>query len=723
MNPALPLLAGLSLAGWGLRRWRAAVLACGLAGVALLAGALRLPDGIPSPGADLARRAPWTASVEAIQGNVAQQDVTFQVYPWLLYLRQEVRAGRWPFWNPHQFSGMTFWGNGQSAPLSPFHVLFVLLPLRLGFVVLPWAKVVCGGLGVFLLLRELGSSEAAATAAALVYPLSGMLVSFLLFPMGSALALVPWVFLAVERLATGSGGWPALGLAVGLQGLCGHPETSLHTALLCALYLALRGTGAGTAARTWLRFAAGWLAGGLVAAAALAPLAVAVAASSRWQEAAELAGPEPAWRTLVSLPARLVLPDMFGNPARGTWWGPFNYLASAVYAGALALPFAALGAAGARRDRRRMAWLVVLFFAAAGAYRLPGVRQGLEALPLLGSALHHRLLFGVELGLAVLAGLGVDAWREGRGRAGLWGVGLGCGLAAIAVAMYRGDWHAHDALSAQTSALVLAAALWGLFASSLLLRPATRVRWTMALLVVLAGDLILAHRALNPAQRLRDLYPSTGAVEFLRGREGRVAATGEVLRPNAAMVYGLDDVRGDDPLKPLRYERLLAQAGAHHAAYFAPLARWDAGWLDRLAVRWVMTAPGEAAPDSGWRAAYDGADARVFERGGDAVWVRWSTGEHGSLRVVQRAPGWWEIAVEAREAGRVIVSEGWDAGWRAAVGGERRRVEPADALLAVDVPAGSSRLRLTYEPAGLRWGAAGTVLGLALLLLGRRFAP
>ena len=61
MNPALPLLAFLSLAGLLLRRREIGIpwAACGLAGIALLWPALRLPDGIPSPAATMAATAPW----------------------------------------------------------------------------------------------------------------------------------------------------------------------------------------------------------------------------------------------------------------------------------------------------------------------------------------------------------------------------------------------------------------------------------------------------------------------------------------------------------------------------------------------------------------------------------------------------------------------------------------------------------------------------------------
>ncbi|HUP43365.1 MAG TPA: hypothetical protein VM599_09155, partial [Thermoanaerobaculia bacterium] len=167
MNPAVPLLLALSLAGlaawrFGSGAWRDGGLAwgaCGLAAMLLLAPALAIPDGIPSPAANLGQHVPWRSledpDLDPARGNRHLRDVAQQVQPWLLYLRHELRAGRLPFWNPHQLSGTPFWSNGSSAPLFPFHLLVAALPVQLGLVFLPWLRLVVGGCGAWALAREL----------------------------------------------------------------------------------------------------------------------------------------------------------------------------------------------------------------------------------------------------------------------------------------------------------------------------------------------------------------------------------------------------------------------------------------------------------------------------------------------------------------------------------------------------------------------------------------
>jgi hypothetical protein len=394
-----------------------------------------------------------------------------------------------------------------------------------------------------------------------------------------------------------------------------------------------------------------------------------------------------------------------------------------VYAGGGALPLALAGIAVRRRDRRWLAVVLLLAFSLAAAYQMPGLRQLLSALPIAGRALHHRLIFGVELGLALLAAAGCQAWFERRGRRGL---AIGAGLAALALALawwrFAGDWSARGQLAEQAAWTAVVAA-W-LLALALGWRLAGRHRRLLVPLVAafFAADLVAAHARINPGLELERLYPRTSAVEFLLDRPERVAGLGEALRPNAAMVYGLHDVRGDDPLKLRRYESVYARFAEADPVYFRPIGRWASPWLDRLGVRWVIGAPREAAPEPNWKLAYEGSDARVYERPGAMALVRWGDGGAGGLAVRRREPGAWDVDWRSPSSPRrVVVAETWDGGWRAALDGEPAPVELAEEVhLAVDVVVGAGTLRLRYRPRGLLAGALFTAVAGVLLAASAR---
>ncbi len=718
----LAILAILTLAGLLLLNRREIGIpwaACGLAGIALLWPALRIPDGVPSPAATLAMQAPWQGIAEPEAGNPNLRDVTFQVEPWLLFLRHEARAGRLPFWDPHQLSGEPYWSNGSGAPLFPLHLLFVLLPLRLGWVLLPWLRIVIGGCGAWSLARELGASRPAALLAALVFPLSGMITSFLLFPMANSHALVPWVLLAVERLASGRGGWPALAAAGGLQMLGGHPETPVFTALLAGVYLLARGGARPLAA--WGRFFLGWTVASAISAVQILPLYRTLTGTGKWLHP-DIPQPVPL-AVLGRVLLRLILPDLFGNPAAGTWWGPFNFAATAIYAGALTLPLAAAGLAAARKDRRWLAVAVMTLFALAGAYQLFGLRRVLIALPLVSRGLHHYMKFGVELGLALLAAAGCDRWLAGKGRGLLVGASGGLALLAAAWVWLGNGFRAHGLAGAEAAWTAWVALLMVLLAASLLV--SVERRWSLwpllpALLVI---DLVAAHARSNPGLSNSRLYPVTGAVRFLQGRPERVAGIGDALHPDAAMVYGLYDVRGDSPVKLQRYDEVYGTFGTAHPVYFYPIRDWSSPWLDRLGVRWVVGGPAEEPPPGlGWRLAYQGSDARVWERPGALPLVRL---EGGQARIETRLPGEWRLAFQASAPGRLVVAETWDPGWRAWVDGRPAAVERLQGILmSIPVGPGAGSVELRYHPDGFVPGLVLSTLGLCAAaggaLAGRR---
>jgi hypothetical protein len=376
-------------------------------------------------------------------------------------------------------------------------------------------------------------------------------------------------------------------------------------------------------------------------------------------------------------------------------------------------------------DRRWLAVAAVLAFSFAAAYHLPGVREALAALPLVGRAAHHRLIFGVELALALLAAAGWERWREGRGGRGL---AAGAGVAALMLAagwsLYVPEWAARGltARQAAQTAWVAAAALLLLAGRRLAARPRRAV--ALALPALAALDLVAAHGAINPGLPLGRLYPETPAVRFLQERSGRIAATGAVLRPNAAMVYGLADVRGDDTVKSARWARFEAERlGAGHPHYFTPIRRWDAPWLDALGVRWVLTGPGEPPPAAGaragWRLAHDGADARVWERAGPLPRAWWAEGGAGGrAEVTAEEPGRIALSWAAPERGLLVVSEGYAPGWSARTAGARAPVRAAaeGVLLAVELGPGEGELELVYRPAGIGPGAAASAAALLLVL-------
>ena len=99
------------------------------------------------------------------------------------------------------------------------------------------------GLGMFLLARAWGLGPWGRWFAGLVFPFSGFLVVWLLYPVTAVAIWMPWLFLATDRLFHQASGRRAglLAIVVALIVMGGHIQTSAHVLIAGGLYAALAG--------------------------------------------------------------------------------------------------------------------------------------------------------------------------------------------------------------------------------------------------------------------------------------------------------------------------------------------------------------------------------------------------------------------------------------------------------------------------------------------------
>jgi hypothetical protein len=157
-------------------------------------------------------------------------------YPVAYYLRDSLRHGQWPLWNPCSNCGAPFLAQWNTLALYPFSLFYVLLPM-------PWAlnffllgHLLLAGSGMYRLAHDWFGSRFAASVAALTFAWNGLSLQFLMWPChNAALAWMPWVILHAQRAAKDGGRrvyWAALVGAC--QMLTGSPETILLTWLIVA---------------------------------------------------------------------------------------------------------------------------------------------------------------------------------------------------------------------------------------------------------------------------------------------------------------------------------------------------------------------------------------------------------------------------------------------------------------------------------------------------------
>ena len=257
-------------------------------------------------------------------------------------------------------------------------------------------------------------SEAAAWYAGIGWLLNGFAIVWFEHPLTAVACWLPWLLLAVDRLAARprAAGVAWLALAVAAAILAGHPETVFKVLLFTGAWAVHRAWGAPRAA--WAALLAGAVAGLLLAAVQVVPFAEYLRASEALARRA--AAPGNTFFLPIETILTAIVPDFFGNPAHGDYLARVNrfgvaanYGEQQVYAGAVTLLLAPLGLVAGWRDAR------MRFFAASGLaalalmYGAPGLLTIVSHLPILRVSILSR--FGVvAIACAiVLAARGVDA--------------------------------------------------------------------------------------------------------------------------------------------------------------------------------------------------------------------------------------------------------------------------------------------------------------------------
>jgi len=720
---------------------------------ALLAPVVLRGEGLLPVGA-LWRYSPWNQFMPPAPGSGLFSDPLLEFWPWRLFLRSELLAGRVPLWNPLIAAGVPFAGCVQAALFFPTELGLAWLPPAAWSIAAAFLKLFAAGLFAALHARRLGAGRSGAALAGISFALCGFMIAWLGHPHTNAACLLPALFWTLGRAfdRPAPRAWAAAALVVGLILLGGHPPTALHVlaaGAAYALFLSRRRGALGAAALAAL-------AGALLAAPALLPYfeylglsssALASASLSRW-------GTHLPW----SLPLHLLLPLAAGSaahshPALEAAYGlrfESNFLERAGCLGLPALMFAAL-AVLRRRDEpevRFHAGLMLFGFLSA----LGALGPLWRLLPFFSEVNPTRLLLLFCFGGATLAGLGLDAAPSPNDRrtAALL---FGAALAAVAVCAFI-DGVIWNYLPPGARGFVLgqgAAALVEAAAAAALVAWAASRRWAPA---VAALFLLRLGMGVNPSAPASMLYPSTPSLERLvaASGSGRALGLGGALPPDLGMPLGVRDARGRDFTMLARYERLVRGSVGDFAFYgSAPELPSVSRLLAVDALAFVPGAPG-AAP-AGWSRVDDG-DLQIFRADrpapraffvSDSVpmdpasalkgardphfdpsglvllddWFSPPTASRarGVARIVRDASNEVVVEVESDGPGWLVLLDSWYPGWRAQVDGRLVALRRADyAFRAVAVPAGRSTVRFSYAPYSLTAGlilAGLSALGLA----------
>jgi hypothetical protein len=408
---------------------------------------------------------------------LASGDILLYFYPYRDFAAAALREGQIPLWNPYIFMGAPFLANPQAAVLYPLHWPLSWLPVTTQVY---WSAALHTWLlamGGYVLMRLWGQSRWAGVIAGLVLAGSGFYGGLIghLNQMNGA-AWLPWAMAVLVWEGKVSIHWTrslrAIGLfalLVALMLLAGHTQTVYINLFGIGVWLVwplLIGLGRNlsrrfgtsrkvvetvqgspqkdpnvtlstaqglSALRTTARRVAIYGAGVMVGALAAAPqLLPTLELSARGLRQGGLSYGEASSFSLQPLKLWWTLLPSYGLADLGQIFGTSGYTEFVAYVGVIALLLAALGA----WRGRGAAWASGLLLAVLGIFLAAGRWNPVYYLlywlvpgfDLFRAPARWMMLY--TLGLAILAGSGVDQGLRGRLRA-QWGIVALAGMVAL----------------------------------------------------------------------------------------------------------------------------------------------------------------------------------------------------------------------------------------------------------------------------------------------------
>ena len=718
---------------------------------------------------------PWKriAAREGISGvqNDILSDLAFANLPWRAALRESVANGRAPLWNRFVLCGNPLLGSGSAAIFHPSTWIGLWLPVAPSWTFSCTFTIFLSLLSAYLFFLDRGLSDSPSLLGSMSWGFSTYMLFWNGWSVGTSTATFPMLLLGLQQIARGAAsgfGVTLLALLLSLAG--GHPESLLHSVAAGGVFFLVelwRVARRKRPAALALALGAGGLAL-LLSGPALFPLLEAIPHSAEYRvRQAALASGGATQSVSVGQAVPRLLPDIlpfahgiFGKSPVQTSRADGSGMPLG-YSGAVLFPLAFIGLLSRRRESSAddrhlfLGFCVVGLLAGASA---PVLLDLLDHLPGFRIALNYRLVFLAAFGLAGLSALGAEKIVRLRFRAlGAVSLGVAAVLAVVFLAS-RGVFHERelpsDFVRASFLAELVPVLLLGL--AGFLFRGAPR-RLMAAALVLLAAQRVAEMGSVYPSLPARTLAPPLSSLSAL-GAGGaapyRVVAPGDVLRPNGATLYGLEDVRGYESIVLDRFADTFPLWCRPQAASFNRVDDLERPFLGFLGARYAILSP-EAPVPRGWDLAASGEEMKIarnpnaLPRAFVPTTLRFESDAAPTLSEMSEASGFAETAwiraaaataraangaatLDVRAAGpdllvtavareRVFVATSvpdWP-GWRVRAEGSGASLPTATvnhAFVGFWLPAGRTTVRLSYCPDSFRYGLWSCGLGAAVCL-------
>lgn len=543
--------------------------------------------------------------------NFLITDPVRQLYPWRSLAIETEKKFQLPTWNPYSLAGTPLLANFQSSTLYPLNIFFFILPFTTAWSFLVMLAPMLGGVFMFLYLSHKRLNLWSCLVGGLSFALSGFFVSWLEWNVLTHVLLwLPLLLLSVDHLAektSRKGVWTAVFvLSLCSSFLAGHLQTFFYVFLTTLAYMLFTVTFL-SEKKAFIRYAVlGIILFGIITLPQSIPGFRFIIDSARDVDPISIETQTQfiPWKQSV----QFIAPDFFGNPAKGNYWGEWNYGEFIGYIGLLPFLFA-LFAVIYRKDSHTRFFSILLAVSVLFAFptffaKLPFFFH----VPFLSTSQSTRLLALSCFSLSVLAAFGIDYYEKEKRK-------LFVPLTILSI-IFIISW-GFISFSQRTQFISLEQVLIAkrnMYLPTLLLGSAVvlsviglytkhkkymGVFYGMVFLITLFDLLWFATR-FTPFTPNEFLYPQTKAIAYLQNNlhgSRYMSVDWRILPPNFSVMYKLQSVDGYDPLFLRRYGEFIVASEREKADLSTPFGfykritpyNYKSRMIDLLGVKYVIS--------------------------------------------------------------------------------------------------------------------------------------
>ncbi|OGG06427.1 hypothetical protein A3D05_04580 [Candidatus Gottesmanbacteria bacterium RIFCSPHIGHO2_02_FULL_40_24] len=508
--------------------------------------------------------------------NYLITDPVRQQYVWRELAVDQMKKGQLPVWNPYSFSGTPLLANIQASAFYPLNILFFFLPFSLAW---SWQIIISAflaGIFMYLYLRNKNISPPASFIGAISFSFSGFAVSWLTWnTILHTAAFLPLSLFTADNIFLRTRPLK-LHLAVFILSLvfaflAGHLQIFFYSMILIIanILFNLR-TLKKNKFSYLLLFGLSFLIFILITLPQSIPLFRLIFESARdidqgvWRKV----GWFIPWQNLV----QFLVPDFFGNPATGNYFGIWNYMEFVGYIGVIPL-LLSLFSLVFIRSQLTLFFGSVLIISLLFAFPTPVARLVyIFNIPLISTAQPTRLLFLVDFSLSVLAAYGLNSLKDFKKFRKMTIIALIIFFVFIILWLLVSLPFAEPLFfdeglrSISRRNLILPGFIFTAGALSLMgfikkQYKASRKIFIFVILLLTVADLMRFAWKFTPFSNRNWLYPQTKITDILKRDTSKwrfMSLDRRIMPPNFSIAYRFEDAGGYDPLYLKDYNLLVS---------------------------------------------------------------------------------------------------------------------------------------------------------------------